>query len=222
MSERNSEGEEELSRTTIMVPRTIANELSRIAKSRGKTIFYAAGEGLKLTAELIRDGFEPSDLLHFWRLYKILSSMDVIPMPMKLIEEVCELILGTLSRIASSGDVPEKLRAEAVNALNNLWGIYEKYGTQTAALISTEFNNLEDLLEAMSRMTRLFAVRHLEVKKLNQDTIELMAIGPSGVTDIDNKILSSFIKGFVNYYGYDIVSEDLRANVMRIVLKRKA
>lgn len=113
MAKENQEqgSEETYSRTTIMVPKTIASELSRVAKTRGgRTLFHVAGEGLKLTTELIKDGFEPSDLIYFWRLYKILSSMDVIPMPMKLIEEVCTHIISTLINLSNDDRVPSEIR----------------------------------------------------------------------------------------------------------------
>jgi hypothetical protein len=84
-----------------------------------------------------------------------------------------------------------------------------------------EFDNLEELLEAVSRLTRLMAVRHVEVKKLDDNTIELMAIGPSGATDIGNRALMAFIRGFVSQYDYEVVSEDVRANVLRVVLRKR-
>jgi len=84
-----------------------------------------------------------------------------------------------------------------------------------------EFDNLEELLEAVSRLTRLMAVRHVEIKKLDSNTIELMAIGPSGATDIGNKALMAFIRGFVSQYDYEVVSEDVRANVLRVVLRKR-
>ena len=204
-----------------MVPKNVASELSNVAKSRGRTLFHVAGEGLKLTAELIKDGFEPSDLMYFWRLYKILSSMDVIPMPMKLVEEVCTYMTSILTNISMNNQAPSSVREEASKALNTLWSIYERYGYQVGALIKMEFDNLEELLEAISRLTRLLAVRHVEVKKLGPNTIELMAIGPSGATDIGNKALTSFIRGFVAQYDYEIVSEEIKANVLRIVLQKK-
>ncbi|ADY00555.1 hypothetical protein VMUT_0342 [Vulcanisaeta moutnovskia 768-28] len=215
------ETEEVYSRTTIMVPKNIASELSRVAKTRGRTLFYIAGEGLKLTTELIRDGFEPSDLIYFWRLYKILSSMDVIPMPMKLIEEVCGHIMSVLIDFSKSDKISGELREGASKAMNDLWSIYEKYGHQVGALVRMEFENLEELLEAISRISRLLAVRHIEVKKLSPNTIELMAIGPSGTTDIGNKALLSFIRGFVAQYDYEVVSEEAKANVLRVVLQKK-
>ncbi len=220
MTKENTE-QEGYSRTTIMVPKNVASELSNVAKSRGRTLFHVAGEGLKLTAELIKDGFEPSDLMYFWRLYKILSSMDVIPMPMKLVEEVCTHMTSILTNISMNNQAPSSVREEASKALNTLWSIYERYGYQVGALIKMEFDNLEELLEAISRLTRLLAVRHVEVKKLGPNTIELMAIGPSGATDIGNKALTSFIRGFVAQYDYEIVSEEIKANVLRIVLQKK-
>ncbi len=220
---QGQEGEETYSRTTIMVPKNIASELSRVAKTRGRTLFHVAGEGLRLTTELIKDGFEPSDLIYFWRLYKILSSMDVIPMPMKLIEEVCTHVTSVLINFSNNEKLPTEFREEAGKAVNELWNIYEKYGHQVGALIRMEFDNLEDLLEAVSRISRLLAVRHVEVKKLGPNTIELMAIGPpSGASDIGNKALLSFIRGFVTQYDYEVISEEARANVLRVVLQRKA
>ncbi|GAB6944524.1 hypothetical protein [Vulcanisaeta sp. JCM 14467] len=220
--ENQGQGSEETySRTTIMVPKNIASELSRVAKTRGRTLFHVAGEGLRLTTELIRDGFEPSDLIYFWRLYKILSSMDVIPMPMKLLEEVCTHIISVLMNISNNEKLPAEFREEAGKAVNELWSIYEKYGHQVGALIRMEFDNLEELLEAISRISRLLAVRHVEIKKLGPNTIELMAIGPSGATDIGNKALLAFIRGFVTQYDYEVVSEEAKANVLRVVLQRK-
>lgn len=222
MAKENQEQEVEESypRTTIMVPKNVASELSKVAKNRGKTLFYVAGEGLKLTTELIRDGFEPSDLVYFWRLYKILSTMDIIPMPMKLIEEVFSSVTPLLTKIINDERIPSDIREEVSKSMNTLSEIYEKYGRQVGALMKMEFENLEDLLEAISRISRLLAVRHVEVKKLDDNTIELMAIGPSGATDIGNKALMVFIRGFVSQYNYDVVSEDVRANILRIVLKR--
>ena len=213
--------EEAYSRTTIMVPKNIASELSRVAKTRGRTLFHVAGEGLRLTTELIKDGFEPSDLIYFWRLYKILSSMDVIPMPMKLIEEVCTHITSVLINFSNSEKLPAEFREEAGKAVNDLWSIYEKYGHQVGALVRMEFDNLEELLEAVSRISRLLAVRHVEIKKLGPNTIELMAIGPSGASDIGNRALISFIRGFVTQYDYEVVSEEARANVLRVVLQKR-
>ncbi|WP_243679835.1 hypothetical protein [Vulcanisaeta souniana] len=188
--------EETYSRTTIMVPKNIASDLSRVAKSRGgRTLFHVAGEGLKLTAELIKDGFEPSDLVYFWRLYKVLSSMDVIPMPMKLIEEVCSYMTSLLIDLYKNNNIPSDIRENAGKALGELWSIYEKYGHQVGALVRMEFEDLEELLEAVSRISRLLAVRHVEIKKLGPNAIELMAIGPSGATDTGNKALTSFIRG---------------------------
>ena len=214
--------EETYSRTTIMVPKSIAAELSRIAKTRGRTLFHVAGEGLRLTTELIKDGFEPTDLIYFWRLYKILSSMDVIPMPMKLLEEVFTHVVTELTKFASSDKIPADLREEASKAIDELWNIYERYGHQSGELLKMEFENLEELLEAISRISRLLAVRHIEVKKLSPNTIELMAIGPSGATDVGNKALLAFIRGFVTQYGYEVTSEEARANVLRVVLQRRA
>ncbi len=213
--------EETYSRTTIMVPKNIASDLSRAAKSRGRTLFHVAGEGLRLTTELIKDGFEPSDLVYFWRLYKVLSSMDVIPMPMKLIEEVCSYMTSLLVDFSRNNDIPSNIRESASKALSELWNIYEKYGHQVGTLVGMEFEDLEGLLEAISRISRLLAVRHVEVKKLGPNTIELMAIGPSGATDIGNKALTSFIRGFVAQYDYEVVSEEAKANVLRIVLQKK-
>ena len=222
MSKENTEqGAEGYPRTTIMVPKNVATELSHVAKSRGKTLFFVAGEGLKLAAELIKDGFEPSDLIYFWRLYKILSTMDVIPMPMKLVEEVCTTMTTTLIRMSMDDRLPSDLREEMSKTVNVLWDIYERYGHQVGTLIRMEFDNLEELLEAVSRLTRLMAVRHVEVKKLDDNTIELMAIGPSGTTDIGNKALMAFIRGFVSQYDYEVVSEDVRANVLRVVLRKR-
>ncbi|MFP3216474.1 MAG: hypothetical protein RXP99_04165, partial [Vulcanisaeta sp.] len=110
----------------------------------------------------------------------------------------------------------------ASKALNLLWDTYEKYGHQVAALIKMEFGNLEELLETISRLTRLLAVRYVEVRKLDNNTIELMAIGPSSTTDIGNKALMAFIRGFVSEYDYEVVQEELRANVLRVVLRRRA
>ncbi|WP_243668246.1 hypothetical protein [Vulcanisaeta sp. JCM 16161] len=148
--------------------------------------------------------------------------MDIIPMPMKLIEEVCSHITSTLINISNNDKVSADLRDEAGKAVNELWGIYEKYGHQVGALVRMEFESLEELLEAVSRISRLLAVRHVEVKKLGPNTIELMAIGPSGTTDIGNKALLAFIRGFVTQYDYEVVSEEARANVLRVVLQRKA
>ncbi|WP_243678494.1 hypothetical protein [Vulcanisaeta distributa] len=171
MSKEGQGSEETYSRTTIMVPKNIATELSRVAKARGgRTLFHVAGEGLKLTTELIKDGFEPSDLIYFWRLYKILSSMDIIPMPMKLIEEVCTHIVSMLISFSNNDKIPSDLREEAGKAVNELWNIYEKYGHQVGALVRMEFENLEELLEAVSRVSRLLAVRHVEIKKLGPPT----------------------------------------------------
>lgn len=85
-----------------------------------------------------------------------------------------------------------------------------------------EFEDLEELLDAISRISRLLAVRHVEVKKLGPNTLELMAIGPSGATDIGNRALLAFIRGFVTQYDYEVVSEETRANVLRVVLQRRA
>ncbi|MGC8543206.1 MAG: hypothetical protein ACP5NQ_04645, partial [Vulcanisaeta sp.] len=139
----------------------------------------------------------------------------------KLVEEVCTHMTSILTNISMNNQVPSSIREEASKALNTLWSIYERYGYQVGALIKMEFDNLEELLEAISRLTRLLAVRHVEVKKLGPNTIELMAIGPSGATDIGNKALTSFIRGFVAQYDYEIVSEEVKANVLRIVLQKK-
>ncbi|WP_243678495.1 hypothetical protein [Vulcanisaeta distributa] len=48
-----------------------------------------------------------------------------------------------------------------------------------------------------------------------------MAIGPSGTSDIGNRALLSFIRGFVAQYDYEVVSEEARANVLRVVLQKK-
>ncbi len=106
--------------------------------------------------------------------------------------------------------------------MNELWSIYEKYGHQVGALVKMEFEDLEGLLEAISRISRLLAVRHVEIKKLGPNSIELMAIGPSGTTDIGNKALLAFIRGFVTQYDYEVTSEEARANVLRVVLQKKA
>jgi len=200
MSRKQSE--ERVIRTTIMVPKNIAAELSAIAKSRGKTVFHVAGEGLKLTMELLKDGFEPMDLMNYWRLYKLLVSVDSIPIPMKFLEQ----LLNEVSKC--SPDV-----------VSRIYDMFHDLGKEVGTLIKVEFHDLGELISAVSKATKLVPVRQMDVRPI-EGGVELVVIGPSGTTQVGTKALLSFIRGFVSQYGFEVTSEEYHMNILRVTIRR--
>lgn len=179
-------------RTTLAVDENIAKIFSDTVKKKNMIIFSVTNEAIKLATELLKEGIEPAEALTFIKLMKVMDSIDVIPIPGYLNEE----ILNKLYKI-------EK---------DELYDTFYKTGKEVGGVFKAFMPSLMDVLNLARSLTKFFPLKKIEVKTKN-NKLRLLVAG-AGKSIVTTNCVLYFVKGFLDSYGAKVIEEKVSTGVL--------
>jgi len=181
-------------RTTLAVDEKIAKSFSEIVKKKNMVIYSVTNDAILLATELLKEGIDPTEALTFIKLMKIMDSIDVIPIPGKLNEE----ILNKLYSI-------EK---------DKLYEIFYKTGQEVAGVFKPFMPDLSNIIGMLNSLTKFFPLKKIEIEEKNMK-YRLVATG-AGKSPVTTNCVLYFARGFLNAYKANIVEEKVSTGVIDI------
>lgn len=179
-------------RTTLAVDENIAKNFSDIVKKKNMVIYSVTNSAIELATELIKEGINPDEALTFIKLMRVLDSIDTIPIPGYLNEE----ILNELYKI-------EK---------DKLYEVFQKTGKEVASVFKTLLPDLESVIELAKSLTKFFPLKKIEFEKKN-NKYRLLVVG-AGKSEVTTNCVAHFVRGFLSSYGAKIVEEKIGIGVL--------
>jgi len=181
-------------KTTITIDRDLLIKISRIARSRGLTLTNYMTNLLQKALEISTDSFCPLDLLTFLRLYKALTPLEPVPIPL-------ELLLKMIDEI----DV-NKFREDA-RKIGHIVGGYLR-----------EYMSLREVLDSLYVLREINVVKKIGVLE-EKDRYKIIIIGSIG-SEKGAVLLKEFLDGFLEAYGVSGHEIYFENNMVKIVLEK--
>jgi len=145
-------------RINIAVAKHVAEELARVAEERGMTQFALASELLKLGLDLVKEGYEPQQVRELLTFYKIMSDLEIVPIPGRLLDKMV-----TDMYTLDSG------------AMERLWC---EAGRMLAGYIKALFGDLKEVTSLVPYLARILPAKRFAVQVTEKGaSIDIVGIG---------------------------------------------
>lgn len=190
-------------RTTVAVDETIAKKISTLAKKFNLVLSSFSSEALSVAGDLLEMGLMPRDLRKLATLMKIASFIDPIVLPMELFENL-------IRKASMCGD----------RCIKELEDDMSYWGKRVASIIKGYYEeDIESLIDAVSKASKIFALRDISVEKLSQDTIEIKLVGV-GKSEITTRLTYIFIKSLFEELGYRVSLDNIGVGVIKTTIEK--
>ncbi|HLI46049.1 MAG TPA: hypothetical protein VKU94_02535 [Geobacterales bacterium] len=186
-------------RTTLAVDEKVAKNFSEIVKKKNMVIYSVTNEAINLAIELLKEDIEPDEALTFIKLMKIMDSIDVIPLPGYLNEE----ILNKLYSVEKDA----------------LYDTFLKTGKEVAAVFKAFMPNLIDIIKLARSLIKFFPLKKIEVEELGSK-YRLLVAG-AGKSPVTTNCVLYFLRGFLDGYDAKILEEKVSTGVIDVIFVKK-
>lgn len=182
-----------MARRLLAARADLAEEISRIARSRNQTIYGLLNSILEQTVRVYRAGFKLEDVVGSYMVIKSLKSLGFIPMP----EEIAYRALDSLFENSS----------EAVR------GLAFKLGEWYGRALRAQLPKLDNL-EVLDLVLREFAWSASEVSATGDGgLVTVRCVGPRFPLSY-TELLAHLVEGMASSMGFKLVKRYLTRGVM--------
>lgn len=190
-------------RTTVAVEESVARRISALARRFNLVISSFSTEALGVAGDLLEMGLLPRDLKKLTVALKIASFLDPVVLPMDLFESL-------VKKASACGD----------QCVEELTKEMEEWGRRVASVVKSYYeDNLESLLDAVSKASKIFALREIAVEKISHEAMEVKIVGV-GKSELTTRLTYMFIKNFFQTLGYNVKPDGLGVGIIRILLEK--
>ncbi len=189
-------------RTTVAVDDTTAKRISMLAKKFNLIISSFSSEALSVAGDLLEMGMMPRDLRKLVVAMKIASFIDPIILPMDLFESM-------IKKASLCGEpCLEELNEEMI-----LWG------KRVGSIVKGYYEgDIESLVEAVSKASKVFALKEISVERMAPNTMEIKLVGV-GKSELTTRLTYMFVKSFFEELGYKVSLDSMGIGAIKITLK---
>jgi len=192
-------------RTTVAVDDTIAKRISALARRFNLVLSSFSSEALSVAGDLLEMGLMPRDLKKLTTVMKIASFIDPIVLPMELFESL-------VRKASMCGD----------QCIKELDSEMEGWGKRVASIIKGYYeDNIESLIDAVSKASKVFALREISVEKYSQNSMEIKLVGV-GKSELTTRLTYTFVKGLFEGLGYRVSLESLGVGIIKISVEKSS
>ncbi|MDT7888571.1 MAG: hypothetical protein RQ885_06300 [Desulfurococcales archaeon] len=190
-------------RTTVAVDDTIAKRISALARKFNLVLSSFSSEALSVAGDLLEMGLMPRDLKKLTTVMKIASFIDPIVLPMELFESL-------VKKASMCGE----------QCIKELDGEMESWGKRVASIIKGYYeDDIESLIDAVSKASKVFALREISVERFTQNSMEIKLVGV-GKSELTTRLTYTFIKGLFEGLGYKVSLESMGIGIIKISVEK--
>jgi hypothetical protein len=190
-------------RTTVAVDDTIAKRISALARRFNLVLSSFSSEALSVAGDLLEMGLMPRDLKKLTTVMKIASFIDPIVLPMELFESL-------VKKASMCGE----------QCIKELDGEMESWGKRVASIIKGYYeDDIESLIDAVSKASKVFALREISVERFTQNSMEIKLVGV-GKSELTTRLTYTFIKGLFEGLGYKVSLESMGIGIIKISVEK--
>jgi hypothetical protein len=134
---------------------------------------------------------------------KIASFIDPIVLPMELFESL-------VKKASMCGE----------QCIKELDGEMESWGKRVASIIKGYYeDDIESLIDAVSKASKVFALREISVERFTQNSMEIKLVGV-GKSELTTRLTYTFIKGLFEGLGYKVSLESMGIGIIKISVEK--
>jgi len=186
-------------RINIAVAKHVAEELARVAEERGMTQFALASELLKLGLDLVKEGYEPQQVRELLTFYRIMSELEIVPIPGRLLDKM----ITDMYRLDSK--IMEQLWCEA--------------GKMLSGYIKALFGDLKEVAALVPYLAKILPSKRFSVKVDEEKVIiDIVGIG-YGLESVQVNAVAA--KCLLEEFGYQIEKVITAPGVLKIEASRR-
>jgi hypothetical protein len=190
-------------RTTVAVDDTIAKRISALARKFNLVLSSFSSEALSVAGDLLEMGLMPRDLKKLTTVMKMASFIDPIVLPMELFESL-------VKKASICGE----------QCIKELDGEMESWGKRVASIIKGYYeDDIESLIDAVSKASKVFALREISVERFTQNSMEIKLVGV-GKSELTTRLTYTFIKGLFEGLGYKVSLESIGIGIIKISVEK--
>ncbi len=191
-------------RTTVAVDESIARRISALAKRFNLVVSSFSSEALSVAGDLLEMGMMPGDLKKLMVSMKIASFIDPIILPMDLFESL-------ITKAAMCG---EPCLGE-LNEEMTLWG------KRVGSIVKGYYEgDIESLVEAVSKASKVFALREVSVERMSPNAMEIKLVGV-GKSELTTRLTYTFIKSLFEELGYKVSLDSIGVGIIKFTAERQ-
>lgn len=196
MTSPRSSSQSKARRKYLAVQPKVAEEIFKLAKGKGMTLFSYVSEVLRQAAESERSGFSLKEAIEAYRAVRLLRELNFTPAP-------SHILAAALSSM-EAGDVESEFKSIGV-----LCGKY----------LSMKYPNMpaEDLLKSAIQSV-LWGLSDLSITSLSEN-LSITFVASTRERNYVNAV-SSFIEGLGESLGYYTASKEVVAGLATLTLRR--
>ena len=190
-------------RTTVAVDDTIAKRISTLARKFNLVLSSFSSEALSVAGDLLEMGLMPRDLKKLTTIMKIASFTDPMVLPMDLFESL-------VKKASMCGE----------QCVKELEGEMEYWGKRVASIIKGYYEeDIESLVDAVSKASKVFALREISVEKFTQNSMEIKIVGV-GKSELTTKLTYTFVKSLFEGLGYRVSLDSMGVGIIKISVEK--
>jgi hypothetical protein len=156
-----------------------------------------------VAGDLLEMGLMPRDLKKLTTVMKIASFIDPIVLPMELFESL-------VKKASMCGE----------QCIKELDGEMESWGKRVASIIKGYYeDDIESLIDAVSKASKVFALREISVERFTQNSMEIKLVGV-GKSELTTRLTYTFIKGLFEGLGYKVSLESMGIGIIKISVEK--
>jgi len=187
-------------RSTLSVNGELAKELLVLARERNMTLFSLTNQILETAILLMRSGVEFQDFKNLVSVLKILRDVDAVVIP---------------------SDFLDKLIADLYKSnQKEVQGAFKQLGMDLAEYLKLEAPDIMKLISLAQTLSRLFPLKRVNLKRLNDSTYELSAVGVGGRLE-STTCVYHFVEGVLERYGYAVRDKTISRSLITVRFSEK-
>lgn len=191
-------------RTNISIADDVADELSSEAMKRNKTLYAFANESLTAVISVCKLSGEPREVLHSWRMARMLKDVEAVPLPGDLVEKMLKKLYET----------------------DQTWLLKTWFaeGARLASYLRMAYEELPSLAQAAVEFQGVLPLRRLEFRSIEEGETKggllLRALG-AGLSAESTACAEQLIRGIVDSYSWAVVSSRTAEGILELQLSRR-
>jgi hypothetical protein len=175
-------------------------EFSTQVSKQNKTLFAFTNETLSSVSKICAEGGTPSQLYPLWRTISFLRQLDVITLPADFIDDL-------ISRLYA-------LDRETVLKM------FRDLGSRLVGPLKIVAEDTEGLSELAKDFSFMLPVKHFQIKRQNQRTIQIDVVGAGRKLE-STECTAELIKSILNGYMYTVTKQEITIGTLRLWATRR-
>jgi len=187
-----------MSRASLAVEATLADELWHLAKERNMTLYALTNHILENAISLMKEGTDISVLRELWQVHKALKDVDAVVLPSDFMDDLLETLY----------------RFEGEELLKR----FHKLGQELGQYLRFLADDLDQLLGLAQIYMKFLPVKRIESMYIGDGLHEIRLVGVGGRIE-STMCVFELIKGILKEYDASLLEENVSKGIIRLKVK---